>query len=168
MGLRGGKITILGGYFHLNPCFLPWWRWDGGRRRRCWPLHCTAWGFHPTAISAHLITKSEVCSTLCTIQSIFSFRNSFCCETLSRSFRIRKLSGEIGRWGFPSSVDLDSLKSAESDWLTTCSAEMVAFPSMFMSAKLLSTLTVSGVGSAKVNVDGPGALGEKLWEEDHP
>ena len=43
-----------------------------------------------------------------------------------------------------------------------CSAEMVAFPSMFMSAKLLSALTFSGVGSAKVNVDGPGALGEEV------
>ena len=33
---------------------------------------------------------------------------------------------------------------------------------MFMSAKLLSALTFSRVGSAKVNVDGPGALGEEV------
>ena len=30
MGLRGGRITILGGYFHLK-CFLPCWRWAKAR-----------------------------------------------------------------------------------------------------------------------------------------
>ena len=61
-----------------------------------------------------------------------------------------------------STLELDSLKSAGSFWLTCSAVEMVAFPSTFMLAKLLSALTFSGVGSAKANVDGPGALGEEV------